>query len=323
MLDITTGTPVPRYSQDGHGFQPGARRVAFVTLGQSPRPDLVPDILSRMDVPVEPTEIGLLDDLDTRELAKARPGPDEPAFLSRLRDGRQVELSVGWTRERCRRVYDRIGSTRPDLVVMMSASCGTGFRHCSATLESDRVVVQAIEAFSRADLGLGVIVPLPGLLNDLQPIGGPWKKARVQAARHGDRNALRRAARELAECDIVVLHSLGYSDADREAVAGVIEAPVILNRHLVANAIRDALDRLNCEERCIGRQPLAGRLRSLSDRERQTMYLVAEGLSNKEIARRIRISHRTVEIHRARMMEKMGFSSVSELVRTVDMITAF
>jgi protein AroM len=47
------------------------------------------------------------------------------------------------------------------------------------------------------------------------------------------------------------------------------------------------------------------------------MSLVAEGLSNKAIARQLGISPRTVEIHRARMMEKMGAASAGALIRMV------
>ncbi|MFZ9677824.1 MAG: response regulator transcription factor [Quisquiliibacterium sp.] len=53
---------------------------------------------------------------------------------------------------------------------------------------------------------------------------------------------------------------------------------------------------------------------SLTPRERDVMELVVGGLQNKEIARRLLISHRTVEIHRGRVMAKMNAGSIAELV---------
>jgi two-component system, LuxR family, response regulator FixJ len=50
------------------------------------------------------------------------------------------------------------------------------------------------------------------------------------------------------------------------------------------------------------------------------MHLVAEGLSNKEIAHRLGISPRTVENYRAWVMERMGAANLAELVRMVLMI---
>jgi len=57
------------------------------------------------------------------------------------------------------------------------------------------------------------------------------------------------------------------------------------------------------------------RLKLLSPREREVLEGLLTGLSNKSIAYELRISPRTVEIHRARVMEKMGVRSLSELVR--------
>ena len=65
--------------------------------------------------------------------------------------------------------------------------------------------------------------------------------------------------------------------------------------------------------KAIAARSAAERLASLTARERDVMALTIEGLPNKEIARALGISHRTVEIHRARIMHKTGASSVFEL----------
>lgn len=52
----------------------------------------------------------------------------------------------------------------------------------------------------------------------------------------------------------------------------------------------------------------------LTAREREVMRGVIQGLSNKEIARELAVSHRTIDVHRARAMEKMGAHSLPELV---------
>ena len=60
-------------------------------------------------------------------------------------------------------------------------------------------------------------------------------------------------------------------------------------------------------------QQLESRLRELTDRERDVMGLVVEGLPNKLIADQLDISVRTVEVHRARVFDKMEVKSAVEL----------
>jgi len=57
---------------------------------------------------------------------------------------------------------------------------------------------------------------------------------------------------------------------------------------------------------------------ALSPREREVMALMVKGLHNRRIAEELRISHRTVEVHKARVMEKLGVKSLIELVRLVE-----
>ncbi|MDT3684075.1 MAG: response regulator [Pseudorhodoplanes sp.] len=62
---------------------------------------------------------------------------------------------------------------------------------------------------------------------------------------------------------------------------------------------------------------LQQQMSELSPRQLEVMWLVAEGLSNKEIALKLRISPRTVENYRAWVMEKMGAKNLADLVRKV------
>ena len=66
-------------------------------------------------------------------------------------------------------------------------------------------------------------------------------------------------------------------------------------------------------EACRARHELQDRLADLTDRERDVMQLVVEGLPNKLIADQLDISVRTVEVHRARVFDKMQVKSAVEL----------
>jgi len=59
------------------------------------------------------------------------------------------------------------------------------------------------------------------------------------------------------------------------------------------------------------------RLETLTPREHEVLQLVTSGKPNKVMAGDLGVSQRTIEIHRARVMEKMGASSLAQLVRMV------
>ncbi len=64
-------------------------------------------------------------------------------------------------------------------------------------------------------------------------------------------------------------------------------------------------------------QKIRERLASLSPREREVMSLMTQGKPNKVMAADLGVSQRTVEIHRAHVMEKSGAASLAQLVRMV------
>ena len=65
------------------------------------------------------------------------------------------------------------------------------------------------------------------------------------------------------------------------------------------------------------RQQLQDRMADLTQRERDVMVLVAKGLPNKLIADELSISVRTVEVHRARVFDKMNVKSAVELANAL------
>lgn len=86
---------------------------------------------------------------------------------------------------------------------------------------------------------------------------------------------------------------------------------------------QDLVDRINhalqqdAENRraVMQKADLRKRFESLTQRERQVLDLVVDGRANKVIAIDLDLSERTVEIHRANVMEKMGARSVAHLVK--------
>jgi len=117
---------------------------------------------------------------------------------------------------------------------------------------------------------------------------------------------------------VAVISAHGNMDTAIEALkAGAfdfIEKP-FNDQHLI-DRIQQAIDKSRSEQVEVQRrQEARSRLENLSRRERQVLDRIVAGLSNKQMARELEISIKTVETHRANLMSKMQVKSVSELVR--------
>ena len=93
-----------------------------------------------------------------------------------------------------------------------------------------------------------------------------------------------------------------------------IEKP--FNDELLLESIRHALllDERQRDKQS-QRAEIAARLAGLTPREHEVMAMVTAGLANKDIAAALGVTSKTVEAHRARVMEKMQAASLAELVR--------
>jgi FixJ family two-component response regulator len=92
-----------------------------------------------------------------------------------------------------------------------------------------------------------------------------------------------------------------------------VQEPVLLAA-VRAAVERDARSRQETSEL----DDLRGRLAQLTTREREVMVQVVKGRLNKQIANDLAIVEKTVKVHRARVMEKMGVRSIAALVHIAD-----
>lgn len=122
--------------------------------------------------------------------------------------------------------------------------------------------------------------------------------------------------------ELPVIFITGHGDVAKAVQAlkagayDFIEKP--FEEETLTGSIRQAFDSEAGRQAFRQRREQAGvstRRQLLTPREAQVMDLVVEGHSNKSIAQKLGISARTVEIHRARVMDKMKARNLSDLVR--------
>ena len=277
-------------------------------------------------------EFGALDGLTPAEIAsQAEPG-SERRLYTRLRDGRHVEADAGFVVDRLTALLQRLDGLGFDLIVLLTTGVFQSFSLRTPLVHGQRAVDAWIDALVVGNCRIGVIYPLAKQA-EIDGHGTLIQNARAVAAT-GEAARLADAAAQLAEADLILMHSVGYSEENARCMAAATGKPVVTARRIIVGVMRLHLSELGAAtgvsiglpaappraEALIDRLPPP--LVPLTPRERQVLACVMDGEPNKVIARRLGISHRTVEIHRGRAMNKLEAGSPAELIRRVLLLGA-
>lgn len=295
-----------------------------MTIGQAPRPDVVPDILGMLDGMADYEEFGALDGLTPNEIAARAGPPSERRLYTRLRGGSHVDVDAGFVVDRLVALLRRLDGIGFDLIVLISTGVFQPSSLRTPLVHGERAVDAWIAALIVGDCRIGVIYPLAQQA-EMRGHGTLIQNARAVAAT-GETARLEDAASKLGEAELILMHSVGYTEAHARRIAAATGKPVVTARRIIAGVMRLHLTELATPWIGTAATPLRGETLidrlpppavPLTPRERQVLCGVLDGEANKMIGRRLGISHRTVEIHRARAMSKLGAASPAELIRRV------
>lgn len=293
------------------------KKVMFVSVGQTPRADLISEMLSSLDIQIEALELGALDGLSPRQIDELRVRPGEASIVTRLADNSEIVVSKPRIGERMAGLVAGFKPNEFDLVVILSTGLFRDFESTCPTVNAQRAIESAVISLAAQGSPIGLIQPLEQQIDELDiPALQPYRVTASHAL-DNDKQSLARALFDLADCEIIVLNSVSFTESDREMAAKVTGKPVVLARRIIASAIRLLLYRPQPISLPGMSGEFAERVNRLTPRERQVMSLAAEGLSNKAIARQLGISPKTVEIHRSHVMAKMEVTSSAALIRMV------
>ncbi|HAV5987723.1 tetrathionate respiration response regulator TtrR [Serratia marcescens] len=114
---------------------------------------------------------------------------------------------------------------------------------------------------------------------------------------------------------LAVVFLSGHGDVPMAVEQMKYGAVDFLQKPIAAEPLIAALERAQqVSAKAQQRHETCGRYRTLTPKERDIAQLVVRGMMNREMAERLNIALRTVEVHRAKVMEKMQAASLAELV---------
>ncbi len=216
------------------------RTIASITIGQSPRADLLAEL--RPAVPAAHwREFGALDALDDHAIADLAPEVGDFPLVTRLRSGRTVVVGTRAVRARLQDIVDE-ASAGADLIVLL-CSGPLEIRSHRPTLQPDRLLTATVGALMTAQT-VAVLTPSPEQVDSQDR---RWRAAGVTplllpASPWDDTDfaALGRKARE-GGAGLAVLDCMAYSAEMKAAVATASGLPTVLVRSLVSRVAAELL----------------------------------------------------------------------------------
>ncbi len=214
------------------------KRAAFVTIGQAPRVDVVPEMVERIGGGIEIVEFGALDGLNRREIDAMAPGGTDRRLVTRLSDGSEVVVAKDRIHARLQALFADLDRRDFFLIVLLCTGHFGGFATKTLFVEAQAVVDGGTAALGEGAAKIGVMVPLEKQVKEIHYRPRAGQEMLASHASPYTPGRLAQAAGELADADLIVMHCMGYDEAMRGTVAEVSGRPVLLARRMVAAAVQ-------------------------------------------------------------------------------------
>ena len=217
--------------------------IGAVTIGQSPRTDVIPEIASILGADVEIREAGALDGLSKEEIAKLAPEKDDYVLVTRLADGSAVQVAE---RHITPRIIEKINGHFNDgapLVFLLCTGEFPGFDTGGLLIRPQKILFHTVAAVGEG-LKLGIMTPSPDQVEQSEcrwrQVSSAVKSIPSSPYVEG-MTAAKRAAQELKEwgAQLVVLDCMGYTASMQEAVREIVGKPVVLARSIAARVVKE------------------------------------------------------------------------------------
>lgn len=221
-------------------------RVGLLTIGQSPRADVLKDLRKLLPDDVEILEAGALDDYD-EEYIKERfsPRDGDIVYVSRLRTGTEVKISKNKIIPLMQKKTDYLNAVGADLIAILCTGEFPEFSSKAPILYPEKVL-KGIASSLGVRGRVGVLIP------DQAQVGyaeGKWREFfsdvvvyPVSPYRATNSDFAKVAERlHLEDVALVVMDCIGYTIEHKNLIRDIVKKPVIASRTTLARALAELL----------------------------------------------------------------------------------
>ena len=219
-------------------------RVGMVTIGQSPRIDLVPEIKKLIPIGIEVIEKGALDGLSLKEVEKFEPDEDDVCFVTRMRDGTEVTIGRSHILPRLQeRIYE-LDQEGVEVIALLCSGEQPRFQSESPLIRPVELQAGVLSSISIKNK-LGVMVPLErqigSCIETFQRLGFRTVAVAASPYKHDEKGIVEAAEELTGQIDLIFMNCMGYTLEMKRKVKEITGKPVILVRSLLARMLGELL----------------------------------------------------------------------------------
>jgi protein AroM len=216
------------------------KKVGVITIGQSPRVDLVPEITKYIDEDIQ------LDEYTYEEAKKKfKPVSGENVLVSRMRDGKQIEMREDLVNEGIQKYIYNVENDGIYTILLLCTGKFPQFQHQNLLIKPFSLIHSIVKSIVGEEK-VGIIVPDTSQTSQCKKWwGNSGMNVVIKSAspyKNIDGEMERVALKLKDECvSMIVMDCMGYSIQMKKRVQEISDIPVILSRALVARVLNEIL----------------------------------------------------------------------------------
>ncbi len=220
------------------------KKLGILTIGQSPRPDILGELMPLFDNDIEILEAGALDGLSAAEIVKMQPGPDDRMLVTRLADGTVVHVAEEALMGCMQGQIQCLEEKGAKCIFVLCTARFQGL-HCQVPLIQPGDILNETIPKRSHNSAIGVLSPEP---EQVEATRRDWqgivdRLEVLTASPYGSMAEIDGAASAFGQMDIdlIVLDCMGYTEKIRKRMEALSGKPVILSKTLAAERAAEIL----------------------------------------------------------------------------------
>ena len=221
-------------------------KLGMLTIGQSPRVDVIPEIRDLVGLDVEIVEKGALDGLNLEEVEKFYPEKDDYGLITRMEDGTEVKVAERHIIERIKKCISDFEEEAVDVILLLCTGEFPDVESKKIVLQTNKIILHTtISILNKGKLG--VIVPSADQIPEVE---AKWKGAgfevvtEVVSPYRGTDEEVKEKANKIKafDVDLVVLDCIGYNRKIKAMFREITEKPVLLPRTAMGRIVGEIME---------------------------------------------------------------------------------